>query len=427
MNGKDCGHPVVGGSRLLVIGAVLLGCLALTGCGAKSAAAPTPAAPEPTVVAPPTPKTETYYAVAHDFSDGVAWVQTEEKDGWDAIDSSGTVLFSLSGDESPLTDFVDGGAVVSAGMRKDGSPIPRIVGKTGSTLFPDPTDENDYIYVLSVNGDTFVTRTISTIDKTENQTGIVGGDGKWIVEPTPQLQVSRFDDAVEGIQSLDVNELPDSEFYKGPGWSKKTIYGDNYYDSNTNTFFESGTPGLGNPDTNLHRRLLDYLYHDDLIYLVNSNGLENPAVSGNAGYFDMRKLGFKGTKTGFYDRSKKLVIDFSKYPSAQKVGDFSDGYCSVILDNPQGDTFETIIDKTGRQMFEPRSGISLGAFSRGLAFLSDAKGGTGYIDAAGKSVITGITTGFPFGENGVAMVQDNPGDGTPVSTYFIDRAGDIAF
>ena len=359
----------------------------------------------------PTPATETTFNDAHDFSEGVAWVQVEKDGNWSCIDGSGTVRFSLGADEFPVTDFIDGGAVVQTGYQ-DQSKVIRLVDKGGNTVFPSADDKNVYIYVGSTLGDTAVARTVNSIRVTETQDGILDSSGKWIVEPTGELILG--DQTVFGYGILPVGD--------GPGGGSYKNY--RYYDAHTNSFF-SEAPGTDY--LRLEKHIIPYLYHEDLAFLAHdpSGFLNLP------GYASMPDLGFKADKTGFYNRNKKLVIDLSGYPrGVYPRGDFSGGYCSLDLWNPQQNQFSVIIDKTGKEMFEPVAGGGIGAFSQGLAFMDmtqdggqNQNGDSYYMDATGTKVITGLETGFPFADNGLARVKLAGADGFS----FIDTTGKTAF
>ena len=57
--------------------------------------------------------------------------------------------------------------------------------------------------------------------------------------------------------------------------------------------------------------------------------------------------------SGFYDISGKRVIDLGKY-RLRTAPVFSDGFCVLNLYNPQRVRYYTVIDKSGKEMFEPR-------------------------------------------------------------------------
>ena len=435
--------------RLILLSLVLILVLifSFTGCSTSAPAATTAAAQttqsaettEPAATTIPAPKTQTYFYDGTAFSDDVAWVLRSKPEyindqggGWECIDDKGNTLFKLENNSFPLTDFIDGAASIATNNaynyteRDD-----KIVNKSGKVIFPKDSTYK-YHYLVSYGAYTFVERYINTIEKTEVQTGIVDNTGEWVLEPTPDLT------ARSKLDYMANEALGDSFFDDNIRFAILQVnYGDyNFYDARSNEFFKSGY----NDDNYLELvlRSVKYLYMEDLIFLANGDyqGEKGLRIQGSAYSFDLEKLGFHNKGTGFYDRNKNMAIDLSSYKNAEAVGGFSDGYCSVILQNPEGNSFATVIDNKGNQMFEPILGWS-GSVSCGRIFIPQEKGKGYYIDVKGKTVIPNITlpfgslalatnTGYytDFSKNGLAKVRNTNLD---MTICYIDTDGNIAF
>ena len=400
-----------------------------TTAAATTTAVATTAIAETTATPIPAPKTQTIFYDGTAFSDDVAWVRRSKPEyindpggGWECIDDKGNTLFTLGETSFPLTVFIDGAASIATNNAYDYTECDdKIVNKSGKVIFPKDNTYK-YHYLISSGAYTFVERYINTIEKTEKQTGIVDNTGKWVIEPTPDLSAA-------------IN--PSSSFLEH-GIIKASYQGNDFYDANSNEFFKSSI-AQGNEDNYLElaRRLVENNYKEDLCFLHNYDSGLGVQNAGNAGA-DFTKLGFNNKGTGFYDRNKNMAIDLSSYQDAEAVGGFSDGYCSVMLKNPQGNTFYTVIDNKGNQMFEPipvGGSSSSGSVSCGCIFIyqGDYKGY--YIDVKGKTVIPNILpvldppfrvrdTIWDFSKNGLAKVRSTNLD---MTICYIDTNGNIAF
>lgn len=366
----------------------------------------------------PEAKTQTYFYDARDFSDDVAWVKRETSN-WECIDLKGKTLFSLGSNSKPVSNFFFGAALIET--RETNNTITnKIIDKSGLVIFPK--DNNDQWAFETYYGKYyFVKRHINTFQKTEYQTGIVDSTGKWIIEPTPVLKVPR-----------NINQAAGGPITFPYGLINVEYHDYKSYDANTNEFFSKGDWSDEN-ELDFTRRLMEKLYVEDLIYLEYSDHLPQggykdrlvvpqdsfPGIYG----VDLTKFGFRGVKTGFYDRNHNLVTGSLFNNGNRPIGSFSNGFCTVSVKNPQGSIFYTIIDKTGKMMFEPVSQRINPVFS-GRAYVSGGDKGY-YIDVNGKTVISDITYGSSFNEYGLARVGISSNSNKEI--YFIDTNGKIAF
>jgi len=384
--------------------------------------APTPVTQEPAESPPPeAPKTETYFYDVRDFSNGVAWVQRESSSPWECIDNKGNTLFSLDEGSEPKTDFSNEGAIIET-TDSNNKTKEEIIDKSGNVVFPKD-DGYEYRIVDSYGNYHFVTRHINTFEKTEDQIGIVDNAGNWVLEPTPDLEIYK--------SSLSIG-------YGGIG--NVSYKGNDYYDAHLNEFFKKPNKVTSTDDwedkkinnLELIRRTLPSLYADDL-YFFRAYNKDYSLKGTNMLYisyfddpnFDLTKLGFNNSVTGFYDQNKELVIDLSSYNDPEAIGGFSNGYCSLSLKNPQNSPFWTIIDKKGNKMFEPIT-EPIGKVSCGRSLVKPKEGSEYYIDVNGKTAIPDIEDGSDFNEDCLAKIG-NTSNGGDNQIYFIDTDGNIAF
>lgn len=342
--------------------------------------------------------TQTYFYDGHDFSDGVAWVKDTDSSNWKAIDEKGRTLFNLGSNSTPITDFIYGGALVEVANSKNKI---NIIDKNGTVVFPTD-DSTEYAFVVSSRNYHFVKKHINTFEKTEDQIGIVDNTGKWVMEPTSELR--------ECASSLWC------AFTKDGIIGGISYRGNNFYDSYTNEFFNNKSDFY---DESVTARILKQSYGDGMMSV--HDGL---ACSGDTSSdcYAVSAIGLKNPKNGFYDKSNDLVIDLSSLNKPLSIGNFSDGYCSIQLNNPQGNHFYVVIDKTGNRMFEPVE-QSIGKVSCGRVLV-----GRGYyIDVSGKTVIPNIANGSDFVEGSCLAKLGKPVYGTGGNVHYIDTNGNIAF
>jgi hypothetical protein len=104
-------------------------------------------------------------------------------------------------------------------------------------------------------------------------------------------------------------------------------------------------------------------FYDGLTFLSSSN----------SGYVYDGKL-----SKAYYDMYGNLAIDFPEYNGIRNYdcGNFVDGYAVMSLEGADGKSYFTIIDKTGKQMFEPQTGynrLTIFSGNYALAYLTENK------------------------------------------------------
>lgn len=355
------------------------------------------------------------YNDGRDFSDGVAWARAAVK--WNCVDKTGKVLFSLDSGDTPVSDFGQDAALVE---RRDGTQ--EVVNKAGKVI--STPKSGDYDKIESFNKDLgmiVVSRKIDTFDKSEIQTGIINNKGQWFIEPDAKLNGAFATYMGDGVYC----------------WS--TPSGASYYLSFYNIITKStaqmDTGFLGHGPLNFADGY-GVLRIDGKICSINDKfeikqitASRNEAQIGSYHdglyYYDAYAPDAEGCTKGFFNLEGKKAIDMTKYNIAAKTEDiaFSDGYCLLSLSNPGGTLYYTVIDKTGKMIFEPRQGAPGGKLSCGLFSVLSGKG-VSYINTSGETVIEIQTKAFykicDFKED-AALIS------TPDGTYYIDKTGKRLF
>lgn len=393
-------------------------------------------------------QTQSYFYASKGFSNDVAWVETAkgstaDQIQWACIDPKGKTLFQLPAGEQPASNFVNGVAIVEK-LDSSGTGVlagQQIVDKTGQQIFPKSGDNNTYKMDGPFNGDVFVSREINNVNETKDERGLVDNKGNWVVQPSSELQT--LDDS----GYFGIFQLPDSSnghenfvntknnlVFSGDGngnieFIKQDIQ-NNYVDGLI--FLESTTDYSLQPESSRSNSLTLPYSIDDSVVLPPDTKDPGPAA-----------LGFHEAGNGFYDENGNKVVDLAKY-NCKSVGNYSSGYCSLRIINPQGSWFYTIIDSKGNFMFDPVT-QSIGPYFSGLAIYtsctrdtdhyesgndSTGKHAATYIDVHGKVAFTisDVDYASSFDENGLAMITKS-GDlgGTEKGVYFINTKGEIAF
>lgn len=367
---------------------------------------------------------QTCFYSSRGFENGVAWVETEPVNSsnsvqWACIDTKGKQLFALDPNVTPKSDFNDGVAIIekpAAGNSSnandaDNKKMDSVIDKTGTVVFPKSGDKNEYTMTGPYNGDVFAQYTTNTIDKTATLCGILDKSGNWRIKPSSDFGAANGNENF-GIFALGGNMLETAKIW---------------YDANTHEKFAF-------TKFEYEKRMVKADYSEGLIFLPGLDGKRVSLPDSNNSYatsdVSASDFGFHENGQGFYDENGNRVIDMSVH-NGIPIGKFSGGYCTVELTNPQGNTFYTIIDKTGKQMFEPTS-QKIGEVHNGLAIISENnKTGTKYINMQGKVAIAlpdGMQ-GTDFSDDGLAEVTGGVNLSNPQQpqVYFINTKGEPAF
>lgn len=316
------------------------------------------------------------------FSDGVAWVRY--KDRWHLIDTKGKLLLNLEKDEQPSTNFSNGVAIINKNkmINKEGR-ILCDIKKAGLDQFLVGEDKAGNILGTNSRGYVFARGVRETVDGKVTLLALVDNQGKFAIEPTKKMTLSRYagDSQFEiGYQNLervfynrDINQQYRIKDEKSVMDGLK--FNDNY--------------GVGLLDVNQHPYLFDEYGSQKQLQLehVSVEGITEGFVgiySNGLFYYRSRQQG--QLVQGFYNKEGKQIIDLSQEKiQTEPYPYFNEGHCLLVY--PEQQTF-TIIDKTGKKMFEPQQGDVTGSeISNGLLRVKKSKDDFSFIDMKGATVL----------------------------------------
>jgi len=272
----------------------------------------------------------------YDFSDGVAWVLTQEQQ-WNCIDKTGKVILALGAREAPESNFSKGVALVK---RSDNTI--ELIDKSGQVISSPKSGEYDSIIgFVPGEGVIIVCKKIETFEVTETRVGIIDNRGQWKINlcTDPNLiTVSYLGNGLtlhpnfgEGVILCQLG-LSSGEFYYNVRTGDSFTI--NYYEGNGFSWRWSALRGFENGYG---------VYFDDSgnLCAVSSKG-EKTELKRNLGFDLYSNLTSRNPKTvkigrykdglfyyenettasnskahrltkGFYDIKGNLVIDLSRY------------------------------------------------------------------------------------------------------------------
>lgn len=312
-----------------------------------------------------------YLADARSFSEGAAWLTVSNGESFQSmvINEKEKSLYQRkvsTGTPSCMTNFSNEVSFISD---ENGSAV---VNTKGKVVF---TDEDIYKKCEEIfgegsldsfellrsdseeelfNGYSKVTMEVNTYEGSGCYQGILKPDGTWLLEPE-EVQITMYPEwplAVivdrednERALKLDTGEIYDA----GPETHSNNLTG--AYSSFFHTEFTqesfAATDGWGNDQSRqipLRRWMLESLQE-------NTDGLV-----------------YDSEMNAFVDKERKKVIDLSEYTHVEdNVPVFTNGYALLLVQNPDGDTYYTVVDKEGKRVFEPKK---WGSYGRGYAYIT---------------------------------------------------------
>lgn len=343
-----------------------------------------------------------YITDASDFKNGYAWVRLSKYDNsgeWVssqrcAIDTSGNVVYAMPEvftwtehrADFTATPFVNEVAIVNneALVSTDGRVIWSVDGDGWSEAEERFGEGNVENVIMSdggyFRGYAFVYFEVETFEETAIYSGVLDSNGDWYVEPTKD-----FRDAKD----------------RGDGLYTVTIQNDaGYYSLNAS---------YNVAINKISRETDEVLGWCEENALAEHNGLL-----------------FDEDRNGFYDASGKIVIDLSEYKLwGDDTPTFYDGYCVIDIQNKQGSVYFTVIDTSGKRMFEPQKHVSHDyRVGDGLLRTRDDQGNIYYLNMAGETVLQapGKDSAESF-HDGLCLVKEkDTAIGYP-TYYYMDTAG----
>ena len=393
------------------------------------------------------------YTDGRDFSDGVAWVRAEGGQ-WQCIDKTGKIMFKLESGGTPTTDFSNDLSLVKRSNRTI-----ELINKKGETISSPKSGEYDEILeFLPDIGMIIVYKNSITLQATEDYSGIIDNNGNWLVRLRYNENLVRTSTERNGVRNMIRNsshigngffvsgnrlyniysdtveviptDVYNNRFYNTTPTNMKNGYSLYYGKTKDGRYFGSGGTGeyFGsicsvNKEGEITAIIKNVYYHghsDSPVYVGNyndglffyKNDYDGRVYNNNAEWYSV----------GFYDINGNLKIDLSYY-DITNIPEFSDGYCLLLLKNPQGTKFYTIIDKNGREMFEPKllQRRNTPVLSCGLV-IQNENGIYSIINTSGTTVIDlGKVDSVSDYSEDVAMVRS---DG---EVYYIDKTGKRLF
>lgn len=324
----------------------------------------------------------------------MAWVKPNDDDSnWQLIDTKGNVLFTLEDNEEPITNFKRGIAIVD---------YKKVIDKNGNVVSSVEDGEYDKINTdeESFEGYVFVEKTVSNIEGTNTKYGILDNDGSWYHKLDSKIGLLKY------------NAIGTMLYYGS----------DTCYDLKNNEFIDEET---------YMKRGFDRSFHDGLIYLTvdEDTGYVNLPVDGED--FEVIKNKKKIKKTGYYDEKLNLVIDLSKYSYCNPISHFQNGYCPIIIRNPDSKDFYTVLNKKGEFVFEPiEQPGNCHTFSSGLIsfFGRESKSNTSYYNINDQKVID-LGDMYPWSADDFycGLLKVGAGPPTMQLVYYMTPDGEIAF
>ena len=288
------------------------------------------------------------------FENSLAWITASDKDNKETYD------FVINTDGKAL------GCVNEGGSRDI------VVGENGIVATPESLG---YTSVAARgNGYTFV---IKETDDDKCNFGIVDYDGNWEVEP------ARIFEKVYLKNNAPVID------YVGDGIFQVDY--SHFYNTNTHSWFEvQGVKQKANFENGV-TVASGLVIHDDGSY--SQFATEGVADNEKALFSDGVIYGESSCKV--YNANGDVLADLSDYKICNNI-EFHDGYSVMVFDVTKSeystsniDEYITVIDKTGKQMFEPICMLSknVGMFNNNRLCIADGRYDKSIMDEYGNEIV----------------------------------------
>lgn len=313
-------------------------------------------------------------ANAYDFSDGKAFVILEDSKKRMFIDNTGKELFSIKDDQMPYTQFFNGVFIIS-NTHQEPKDMPY-----GSTIAPDMliNAKNEIIaspekqgyslfcveqieegkqfntHALLADGYILAYKKSESFEGIKIELGVLNTKGEWTVPLSTDNPISKFVAKNGEDVSLKYEYLGDGVIC----FESEFEYGSQFYNIKDNYWFTIGfkTRGLIS-QINFDNGVTVISDFDGNIYMLTNRGattkfngdelkVENAIIDYSSGLFFYNN--------GFYNSSGVKEIDLSKYTIIEHSNMHFEGDNAIIgIVNSAGSYYYTVIDKTGKFLFEP--------------------------------------------------------------------------
>lgn len=317
------------------------------------------------------------------FADGVAWARF--KDRWHLIDTKGKLLLSLEKDEQPSTNFSNGVAIVDKTkmINKEGRVLCDIK-KEGLDQFLVGEDKDGNILGTNSRGYVFARGERETVNGKLTLMALVDDKGKFAIEPTKDLTVTRY----AGDSQFEIGYQEDQRVFYNRDINQQYRIKDEKSVMAALKFNDNYGVGLLAADQQPY--LFDEYGSQKQLQLegVPETGISEGFVGMYSnGLFYYRYQHEEKVNQGFYNKEGKRIIDLSQEKiQTEPYPYFNEGHCLLVY--PEEQTF-TIMDTTGKKMFDARQGDVTGAeISNGRLRVKQSKDDFSFIDMKGKTVLT---------------------------------------
>jgi hypothetical protein len=346
-----------------------------------------------------------------------------------------------------------------------------MINKDGNVISTPKNESYDIIKgIIEDLGMIVVNKELITYEVTEDQGGVINIEGDWQVNLrnidvlTKLNSNNGYISGYLGEGFLQYREWdPEYSFYAQP----QIINVNNGKELTYLLSYNSGNYGLGMHEkgnrliTSIENSLGVFM-RDANVFSINVNdstekeilkgaytkgdfyenyfGMSNWGILGKykEGLFYFSDIDAGGQSQGFYDIEGNLQIDLREYEFEKQntTLEFIDSYCLLPIKNPQGSSFFTIIDTSGKMMFEPINylpGNSNLLLKSGLVVYKNGNGRFSIVDTFGNHNIeldNEIYEVSNFYED-VALVESRLSNqnsyGLRMEVYYIDKNGERLF
>lgn len=363
----------------------------------------------------------------HNFSDGVAWIMWEGQ--WICIDTNGNILFAMDYIYEPVTDFINGYAVVQlSNVENDEKSIfskrERIlVDKSGTPIMGEwLTDGEERLLKIGKNKDSIDVWFLVVKDSYSTHQEYIKVLNRFKgVDESGEIECEKivcYDMPKNFQKYYDILNIGDG-IYTLKYWEAQSR-GTRIYNTN-----ELGVKEDSNQNNTEIVNYGHYAYIDNCRIEEGHNqlGFYDEVISGNGGLVDakgnlLRKVYEPGINNtvfmgsysegvyssgnrknyrlvceGFYDFDGNKVVDLNGYVTKWPPF-YKNGYCVLQLKNDAGVDFYTILDKEGNLLFEPKRGCAMGDDLNSACYVTedviivlDENGTYKYVDTMGNDVL----------------------------------------
>ena len=323
------------------------------------------------------------------FSEGLAWVMLDGNPA--VVDSDGMIRFVVDVSEAKAagahtprtTPFVDGASALydEYAVSDKGFGGFEIYDSEGNVLFDseDGDDTTELNILAAGDGYYLIGKSVESMAASGNAIYVIDKNGNVLV---PEHQVQYFD----------------SFTYAGDGVFASTVFlGSSYLvDTKNKTVYDSNTAEIDTEDYwIIEARTMVMAHGNGETMAVGENGVYSKKT-GNMGEFapvywnksfrlyDIPHDSVRGLTPGWYDVEGNLVLAAPEFPEGvhyMVLGNFVGDYAPIGLQGVDGNSYVTIVDKTGATLYEPVKVERIGSLSsdkNGTVCSSSSRGSDDY-------------------------------------------------